>query len=225
MNGTFQNRMHAGQMLAPWLRAYAGRLDVILLGLPRGGVPVAAEVARELSLPLDVLCVRKVGVPGREELAMGAVAPGGVVVRNEAILASFGIADESFALVARREQGELERRERLYRQARPPLDLHGQVAVLVDDGVATGATIKAAIRAARALGARSVLVATPVIARDALDELQRDADEVFTVLAPETFFAIGEFYEDFGQTGDAEVRRLLATSARETVHPSTGGPS
>lgn len=225
MIGTFQNRTHAGRMLAPWLRSYAGRLDVVVLGLPRGGVPVAAELARALSLPLDVLCVRKVGMPGHEELAMGAVAPRGVVVRNADIIASGGITDEEFELVAARERSELERRERRYRGGRRPLDLHGKVAVLVDDGIATGATVKAAIGAARALGARGVIVATPVIARESLDVLRAEADEVFTVLAPETLFAIGEFYEDFSQTGDEEVERLLAAAERETAHPKTGGPS
>lgn len=224
MKGTFQDRQHAGQILASWLRSFAGRLDAVVLGLPRGGVPVAAELARTLSLPLDVLCVRKVGVPGHEELAMGAVAPGGVTVRNEEIIASCGLTDAEFALVAEHEREELERRERRYRRDRPPLDLRGMVSVLVDDGIATGATIRAAIRAARQLGSSAVVVATPVIARDSLDMLRGEADEVFTVLAPEWLSAIGEFYEDFSQTGDAQVESLLAAAARETAHPPTGGP-
>ena len=223
MNGAFPNRIHAGRMLASWLRSYAGQLNVLVLALPRGGVPVAAELAQKLSLPLDVMCVRKIGVPGHEELAMGAIASGGVTVRNPSVIESFCISDADFARVAKRENAELDRREQRYRRGRPPLDLHGKHVVLVDDGIATGSTMLAAIRAARALEAKSVIVATPVVAREALEELRQQADEVFTVLAPETLFAIGEFYDDFSQTTDDEVIRLLAPG-REPALNHPGGP-
>lgn len=220
MKGTFQNRMHAGRLLAPWLRSLAGRLDVIVLALPRGGVPVAAAVAERLAVPLDVLCVRKLGVPGHEELAMGAIASGAVLVRNEEIIAAHRIPERELERAVARERSELERRERVYRGDRPQPALKGRIVVLVDDGIATGATMLAAIRAARRRGASRVVVATPVAAREAVEALRGPADEVFTVLAPETLFAIGEFYEDFRQTTDAEVVRLLAAGAQPALnHP------
>ncbi len=214
MNGIFPDRTYAGRLLAPWLRSFAAQLDVIVLGLPRGGVPVAAEIARELGVPCDALVVRKVGVPGHEEIAMGAVATGGVTVRNASAMDAFSVTADEFELVATRERAELARRERACRGDRPPPDLRGRRVVLVDDGVATGSTMLAAVQAARAAGASAVIVAAPVMAREAMDELQRHADEVFTVLAPETFCAVGEFYEDFRPVAETEVRTLLATAGR-----------
>lgn len=223
MHGIISDRLAAAHLLIPWLRTFAAQLDVLVLGLPRGGVPVAVEIARELSLPCDALVVRKVGVPGRDEIAMGAVATGGITVRNQAVLDAFGITRDEFELVATRERMEVARRERTLRGERPPPDLRGKRVVLVDDGIATGATMRAAVRAARAAGARSVFVAAPVIAREAREELQREADAVFTVLAPENFRAIGEFYDDFRPVPETEVRALLATAALENVPHRTGG--
>lgn len=182
----------------------------IVLGLPRGGVPVAAEVADALGGPLDVLIVRKVGVPGQPEVAMGAVASGGISVRNEDVLVMLPRALQTFESVAAGERHEVVRRETLYRGTRPPLQLQGRTAVLVDDGAATGATARAAIRAARALGAARVLVAVPVASPEALDELRAEADEVVCLQAPARFVAVGRWYEDFPQLGDAEVGALLA---------------
>lgn len=223
MNGIISDRIAAAQLLTPWLRCFAAQLDVIVLGLPRGGVPVAAEIARELGVPCDALIVRKVGVPAREEIAMGAVATGGITVRNQAVIDAFGITQDEFELVATRERMEVARRERTLRGNRPPPDLRGKRVVLVDDGIATGATMRAAVRAARAAGARGVIVAAPVIAREAREGLQREADAVFTALAPENFRAIGEFYDDFRPVPEEEVRTLLAAAALETVPQRTGG--
>jgi putative phosphoribosyl transferase len=216
MRQRFANRIEAGRVLATRLGAYAAQRDVLVLALPRGGVPVAAE----LRLPMDLLCVRKVGVPGSAEIAMGAVASGGITIHNASAIDSFRITEREFARVAARERAELDRREHLYRGQRPSLDLRGKHVVLVDDGIATGSTMQAAIHAVRAAGARTVVVAVPVIARDSLEELRRGADDVFTVLAPETFFAVGEFYDDFSPTTDEEVIRLAAQHL-EPVHKKT----
>jgi putative phosphoribosyl transferase len=216
----FDNRIEAGRVLASRLRDHAGQRDVLVLALPRGGVPVAAELAAELRLPMDLLCVRKIGVPGNAELAMGAVASGGVTIHNASAIESIGITQREFDRVAMRERAELERRERIYRGQRPPLDLRGKQVVLVDDGIATGSTMQAAIHAVRAAGARTVIVATPVIARDTLEELRKGADEVIAILAPETFFAVGEFYDDFSPTTDEEVIRLAAQHL-EAVYKKT----
>lgn len=206
----FADRRHAGSVLAEALRGYAGRDDVVVLGLARGGVPVAAEVARAIDAPLDVLVVRKLGMPGHEELAMGAIAPGGVRVLNEDVVAYAAVGTEAIARVEARERHELERRERAYRGDRPPVDLRDRTVILVDDGIATGATVRAAIAAVDAQGAREVLVATPTASREAVADLRGRCDGVVAVRVPERFGAVGEAYRDFGQTDDDEVRAALA---------------
>lgn len=206
----FHDRHDAGRVLAARLFAYAHRPDVIVLALPRGGVPVAYEVARALGAPLDVFVVRKLGVPGHEELAMGAVATGGVRVLNESVVNTLGIPDDVIDAVAVREERELARRERLYRDARPPPDVRGKTAILVDDGLATGATMHAAIRALRQQHPARIVVAVPVAAPETCEALRAEVDEVICALTPEPFLAVGFWYEDFAQTADDEVRDLLA---------------
>ncbi len=210
----FEDRREAGRELARRLRAYADRQDVIVLGLPRGGVPVAAEVARALHAPLDVLVVRKLGVPGHEELALGAVASGGFRVLNDSIVRDLGLGEATIERVARAEAAELARRERAFRGDRPAPDVGAKIVVLVDDGIATGATMRSAVAALRgATPGRSparLVVATPVAAPDAADALRREADEVVCLGTPHDFLAVGRWYRDFPQTSDAEVRELLA---------------
>ena len=221
MDGQFQDRRAAGRALAPLLRAWSDRPDVVVLGLPRGGVPTAFEVARKLRAPLDVMVVRKLGLPGQPELAMGAIASGGVEVRNEDVIAQGGITDVVFHEVARREQVEVERRERLYRGRRAPIPLAGVTAIIVDDGIATGATARAAVSAARQQHARVVVLAAPVIAADTVERLRGTADAVIAVLQPVAFWSVGGFYRDFHQTTDDEVRDLLAQAAeRPPAKPS-----
>ena len=174
------------------------------------------EVAQRLGAPLDVLVVRKVGAPGQPELAIGAVAPG-VTVSDDATLAMLGVTPEYFEMAARHERLEVERRERMFRERRPPLDLHGRTAILVDDGLATGSTMLAGVGVARQLGAERVIVAVPVAAREAVERLQGKADQVISLLMPEPFAAVGYWYEDFTQTEDAEVRRLLQVTAGEPM--------
>jgi predicted phosphoribosyltransferase len=207
----YRDRADAGTQLAGHLGPYAGRADVVVLGLPRGGVPVAAEVARALRAPLDVFCVRKLGVPGDEELAMGAIATGGVVVLNEGVVAELGVPEEVLAEVAAAEREELERREHAYRGDRPPVSLAGRTVLVVDDGLATGATMRAAVRAVRAAGPSRVVVAVPVAAAETCRSLEADADDVVCPLAPEGFRSVGGWYEDFGATSDDEVRRCLTS--------------
>jgi putative phosphoribosyl transferase len=207
----YRDRADAGAQLAEHLGSYAGLADVVVLGLPRGGVPVAAEVARALRAPLDVFCVRKLGVPGDEELAMGAIATGGVVVLNEGVVAELGVPEDVLAEVAAAEREELERRDRAYRGDRPPTSLAGRTVLVVDDGLATGATMRAAVRAVRAAGPSRVVVAVPVAAAETCRSLQADADEVVCPLAPEGFRSVGGWYEDFGATSDDEVRRCLTS--------------
>ena len=204
-------------MLAGKLRAYANRPDVIVLALPRGGVPVAFEVARALKAPLDVMIVRKLGTPDQPELAMGAIASGGVRVLNEELLRYHPIPDILIESVAAREQKELERRERLYRGVRPAPDVRGRTVILVDDGIATGTTMRSAVEALKKLGAAGVVIAVPVAPESVCDEFQRLRDHVaFTCLAtPEVFFAISLWYENFPQTSDEEVRDLLKRAAEE----------
>jgi putative phosphoribosyl transferase len=212
----FCNRTHAGQHLAAKLARYADRPDVIVLALPRGGVPVAFEVARRLHAPLDVLLVRKLGVPGHEELAMGAIATGGVLMLNDAIVSLTGVAPEQINEVIAREQIELQRREHAYRDNQPSPDLRGKTVVLVDDGLATGATMRAAAEGVRRQGAESVVVAVPVASADTCDELRSLADEVTCLVTPEPFQAVGIWYADFSATDDEEVRRLLAQARAES---------
>jgi predicted phosphoribosyltransferase len=215
MRHAFRDRHEAGQHLASYLTRYAGRQDVLVLGLPRGGAPVAVEVARALHVPLDVLLVRKMGVPGHEELAMGAIASGGVQVRNDAVVDDFGIPDQVIAAVAAREQQELARRERAYRGDRLPPDVRGKAVILVDDGLATGTTMRAAIAAVRAHGPAQLVVAVPTIAGESLQAFRALADLLVWVIAPEPFLAVGLWYEDFAPTSDAEVCDLLARAAGE----------
>lgn len=206
----FQDRHDAGRQLSAKLQKYAGEPDVVVLGLPRGGVPVAAEVARALHAPLDVLVVRKLGVPGHEELAMGAIAPGDAQVLNQEVVNHLGITDQAIREAAARERAELERRQRAYRGNRPPLELRGKVVILVDDGLATGASMRAAVGAVRAQGPRRVVVASPVASGDSCAELGREVDEIVCGETPTFFTAVGQWYEDFSPTTDEEVRDALA---------------
>ena len=207
----FHNRVDAGQLLG---RAVDERLrertNLIVLALPRGGVPVGYEVARALRVPLDVFIVRKLGVPGHEELAMGAIASGGVRVLNDDVLRHLPVSKNAIEAVAEREQLELERRERLYRGSKPPLDVSGRTVVVVDDGLATGSTMRAAVRALRQMHAETIIVAVPVAAREACEDLRREVDDVICLRMPEPFEAVGLWYEDFTQTTDEEVHALLA---------------
>lgn len=205
----FRNRVEAGRALAERLDAYAGRDDVTVLGLPRGGVPVAAEVARELEAPLDVFLVRKLGVPGREELAFGAIATGGARVLNNDVVATLGIDAETMEGVVAEEQAELERRAEAYRGTAEPPDVRGRVVVLVDDGLATGASMRAAVEAVKSLAPARVVVAVPAAARQTCEELAQEVDEVVCLLTPEPFFAVGMWYVDFSETTDDDVRELL----------------
>lgn len=206
----FEDRADAGRALAKTLESQRGAAGTVVLGLPRGGVPVAFEIAEALRLPLDVLVVRKLGLPSQPELAMGAIASGGALVRNDEVVGYLGGREDAFEAVRAREQAELERRERDFRGDRPPHDLRGRTGILVDDGLATGATMEAAVRALRALGARRVVVAVPVASPEARDRIAAVADEVVCLAAPMYFSAVGQWYRDFAQTSDEEVRDLLA---------------
>jgi putative phosphoribosyl transferase len=211
----FTNRTEAGRQLADDLKEYAGREDALVLALPRGGVPVAFEVARALGLPMDLFLVRKLGVPGHEELAMGAIASGGVRVLNEEVVRMFSPPEVTIARVAAQEQEELERRERAYRGGRRDLRLEGKTVILVDDGLATGSTMRAAAQAVRAQDPARIVVAVPVAAAETCDELRGEVDEVVCTLTPEPFRAVGIWYDDFAQTTDEEVRDLLRRADEE----------
>jgi len=206
----FANRQEAGRLLAAELTKYADRDDAIVLGLPRGGVPVAAEVARALRLPLDVLVVRKLGAPGQEELAIGAIGEGGVRVVNEQLVRNLGLDDGDINRIAAKEERELRRRVSAYRGRHEALAVEDKIVLLVDDGVATGATMRAGLQALKAAGAARVIAASPVGAADSVAVLEEDADEVVVLQTPEWFSAVGQWYEDFGQTTDDEVRGILA---------------
>src|SRR5881628_2919080 len=221
MERAFANRTEAGRLLAKKLVKYAGRDDVIVLGLPRGGVPVAFEVAQRLGAPLDVFIVRKLGVPGFEELAVGAIASGGVRVLNEDVMRALPNADQIIEDVTAKEMAEVERREQSYRDGRPAPELRDRVAILVDDGLATGATMRAAIKALRQRGAAKIVVAVPVGPPDTCREFEDEADEVICASAPEFFQAVGQYYEDFSQTSDEEVRELLARAAQKNDEPAS----
>jgi putative phosphoribosyl transferase len=205
----FRDRVEAGDDLAERLQQYAGRRDVLVLALPRGGVPVAARVAEALGAPLDVFVVRKLGVPGHEELAMGAIASGGVRVVNEQVVGRLGLGEAVLDRVAEAEGRELARRERSYREGRGPPDLTGRVVVLVDDGLATGSTMRAAVAAARRLGPARVVVAVPTAPASTCQRLRKEADEVVCATTPRPFRAVGYSYRSFPQTSDEEVRSLL----------------
>lgn len=205
----FHDRRDAGQQLADRLFLYAGRDDVIVLGLPRGGVPVAYEVACALEAPLDVCVVRKLGVPGHEELAMGAIAFGGVRVVNPAVTSALDLDEDLLDRVTRREMAELERRQAAYRDDRPFPEVEGKTVVLVDDGLATGSTMQAAVSAVRELQPAAIVVAVPVAPPDTCRELRSFADDVICAITPQPFFGVGVWYRDFSQTSDDEVRALL----------------
>ena len=210
----FRDRHEAGRLLAEKVKAYAHRPEVLVLALPRGGVPVAYEVARALGAPLDVFLVRKLGVSGHEELAMGAVATGGVRVLNEQIVRALRIPDDVIDAVTMREQEELARRERLYRGDRPLPDVRGRTVILVDDGLATGATMHAAIAALRQQQPARIVVAVPTAAPETCQALRAEVDDVVCAITPEPFYSVGLWYEDFSQTTDDEVRDLLARAAQ-----------
>jgi putative phosphoribosyl transferase len=215
----FADRAEAGRILGAKLVAYSRRRDVIVLGLPRGGVPLAYEVARVLSVPLDVLVVRKLGTPWQRELAMGAVAPGNVQVLDLSLVKQLGVSSEAIEEVATAERKELERQERLYRGNRQSLSVAGKTVILVDDGIATGACILAAIAAVRKQGATRIIVAVPVAPASACSAIRMEADEVISVAEPEMFFAVSQWYEDFSQTSDEEVRKLLEKSSSSSSMP------
>jgi predicted phosphoribosyltransferase len=213
----FRDRVHAGRVLAERLGSYAGRDDVLVLGLPRGGVPVAFEVAKQLDARFDVFVVRKLGVPGHEELAMGAIASGGMRVLNDEVIETLGVDEATIARAVAAETRELERRERVYRDDRDPADVRGRTVILVDDGLATGSTMRAAALAVRAQEPERLVVAVPVAAEQTCAEVRGDVDEIVCALTPDPFVAVGLWYEDFSQTTDEEVREL---AERATGEPS-----
>jgi putative phosphoribosyl transferase len=214
----FRDRTDAGRHLAARLTRYADRTDVLVLALPRGGVPVAYEVAKQLNAPLDVFLVRKLGVPGYEELAMGAIASGGVRVINEDTVRYLDIPDDVINSVAEHELHELERRERAYRGDRPAPDVKGHTVILIDDGLATGSTMRAAARSLRKQGPARIVVAVPVSARQTCEEFRDEVDEIVCAVTPEPFRGVGRWYEDFSQTTDEEVRELLRRAPQERRH-------
>lgn len=220
----FRDRREAGQLLATKLTAYANRPDVLVLALPRGGVPVAYEVARALGAPMDIFLVRKLGVPGYEELAMGAIATGGVRVLNDELVGGLRIPDYIIDEVAAWEQQELERRERLYRGDRRAPDVRGRTVILVDDGLATGATMQAAVKALRLQQPARIVVAVPTAAPETCTQLKAVADDVICAITPEPFHAVGLWYEDFSQTTDEEVRDLLAQGSDRRAEVQQGYP-
>jgi putative phosphoribosyl transferase len=211
----FRDRAHAGQVLAEQLRKYARRPDVLVLALPRGGVPVAYEVAAALQVPMDVFLVRKLGVPGQEELAMGAVASGGLRVLNDDVVRSLGVPESVIDRVAASELIELGRRERAYRGDRPEPDPSGRTVILVDDGLATGSTMRAAAQALATRHPAKIVVAVPLAAPETCEALSREVDEVICAVTPQPFYAVGLWYEDFDQTSDEAVRALLAQARRD----------
>lgn len=213
MERRLKDRSEAGRLLAQKLTDYANRPDVIVLALPRGGVPVGFEIARALNAPLDVFVVRKLGVPGQEELAMGAIARGGVRLLNGEVIEGLRITEDEIRLVEAREREELERRERVYRGGRPAPEIQGRTVILVDDGIATGFTMRAAIEALRKLRAAGIVIAVAVGPLSTVEELKREIDEVVSVMTPEFFYAISPWYEHFPQVTDLEVYDLLEMAA------------
>ncbi len=215
MGAQFNDRYHAGRRLAAALAPYAGRPNLLVLALPRGGVPVGYQVAQALGALLDVFIVRKLGVPGHEELAMGAIASGGVRVLNDEVLQYVPVSPQTIEAVAAREQRELERREKAYRGDAPPLDVRGKTVVVVDDGLATGSTMRAAVRALRRMQPRAIIVAVPVGAPSTCEQLRGEADDVVCLRTPDPFEAVGIWYQDFDQTSDEEVDELLGLGRTE----------
>lgn len=210
----FRDRVEAGQLLGRELsRKFGERAGVLVLALPRGGVPVAYEVARALDAPLDLFIVRKLGVPGHEELAMGAIASGGVRVLNREVLDYVPVTQKAIDAVAAREQRELERRDRSYRGSRPPIDVKNKTVIVVDDGLATGSTMRAAVAALRKMEPKAILVAVPVAAPQTCDEFRNEGIDIVCLRTPEPFQAVGMWYEDFSQTSDEEVHELLDRAA------------
>lgn len=228
----FRDRSEAGRLLAEELREYGGRKDAVILALPRGGVAVGAQIAKILDLPLDVFTVRKLGVPGQEELAMGAIATGGGMVLNRSVVANLGIDERTIEEVAAREERELQRREALFRKGLPPLAIRGKIVLLVDDGVATGATMRAAVEAARKLEPASIVAAIPVAPPSVAERMAELVDECIVLLSPDPFFGVGQWYEEFPQLGDEEVCALLHEAAaarggaerKRRREPPGGGP-
>src|SRR6187399_1310025 len=225
MERAFPNRAEAGRLLAEKLEKYEGLDDVIVLGLPRGGVPVAYEVAKRLRAPLDVFIVRKLGVPGFEELAAGAIASGGVRVLNEDVVRAIPYATEAIEAATTKETAELEKREQIYREERAAPELRDKTVILVDDGLATGATMRAAVKALRQRGAAKIIVAVPVGPPDTCHEISKEADETICLSTPPFFQAVGQYYDDFSQTSDDEVRELLARAVRQGGEAGSNPPS
>ena len=220
----FKNRADAGRKLAAKLTRYADREDVLVLALPRGGVPVAYEVAKELKAPLDVFLVRKLGVPGHEELAMGAIASGGVRVINEELINYLGIPDEVIDAIAAVEQRELERRAVAYRDDRPPPEIKDRIVILIDDGLATGSTMRAAAASLRLQKPRRIVVAVPVSSPETCDEFRSEVDEIVCAVTPQHFQGVGLWYDDFSQTSDEEVRELLKRAVQRERHVASSAP-
>lgn len=216
----FRDRVDAGRSLAQRLKHYAGRDDVIVLGVPRGGVPVAFAVAEALHAPLDILLVRKLGTPGQKELAMGAIASGGVRILNEEVVRDLGISEADLASAVSEQEAELQRREQMFRGVRPPVSVRDKITILVDDGIATGSSMLAAVSALRSLHPKKIVVAIPVGPSHARSQIGPVADEFICVSTPEWFFAIGEFYENFEQVEDEEVRNLLSRAAKARLAPA-----
>lgn len=226
MQKRFRDRTEAGEHLARELATYAtNQADVIILGLPRGGIPVAAEVAKKLHAPLDVLVVRKLGLPGYRELAMGAIATGGVRILNRDVVESLKVPSEVIEAITAQERAELARRETSYRGNRPPPDLRDKTVIVVDDGIATGSSMIAAVAALRQSEARQIIVAAPVIAPSTVHEIRERADETAVVMTPDDFAGVGQYYEDFSQTTDDEVRAILAQVHHFPASPRSTPPT
>ncbi|HEX9606273.1 MAG TPA: phosphoribosyltransferase [Gemmatimonadaceae bacterium] len=221
MRPYFLDRYDAGRRLAEALSSYAGQPDLLILALPRGGVPVAYEMARALHAPLDVFLVRKLGFPGHPELAMGAIATGGVRILDRQLIRMYGVPAEEIERVTAAERREMERRERLYRDGRPPPDVSGRTVILVDDGLATGSSMRAAVEALREEGAKKIVVAVPVAARDTCAAMKDEVDEIVCALTPEPFRAVGIWYADFSETTDDEVRELLSRRDQQQLNKTS----